>query len=189
MESQAALLESLLCLDGLGRLPRTGWLQAGLAQPESIAAHTCGVALIALALAERENPPVDSERALSLAVLHDTPEALLGDLPRSATELLGKEAKRGAEERAADLLLGPIGPRAQALFREGHARETRAARFVALCDKLHLGLQLVHHRRLGRRGLGEFEAGLAALDCGEFTACDALKQTLLRALDVEDQAQ
>lgn len=178
-----ALLPALLRLDGLGRLPRTGWLQAGIPSPESVAAHTAGVAFLALALAERESPPVDPERALALALLHDAPEALLTDLPRTAARLLPEGVKRAAEARAGAELLAPFGPAARALFEETHARETRAARFVALCDRLHLGLQLVHHARTGRRGLDDFERGLVALDCGEFAACAALRAALLAALD------
>jgi len=178
----AALLDSLLALDGLGRLPRTGWLQAGLAHPESVAAHTAGVAFVALALASREAPPVPPERAVALALVHDAGEALLSDLPRTATELLGFEVKRAAEARAGARLLGPFGAEARGLFGEAHARETRAARFVALCDKLHLGLQLVHHRERGVRGLAAFERGLAALDCAGFPACAALRDALLQRL-------
>lgn len=171
----------------MGRLPRTGWVQVGIPDPESIAAHTSGVAFIALALAEREEPPLDPARTVALALLHDAPEALLTDLPRAASELLGRDVKHAAEGRAAELLLGPLGSAAQRLFAEVHARDSRAARFVAVCDKLHLGLQVVHQRRLGRRGLDEFERGLAALDCGEFRACSSFKATLLAALPRGDE--
>ena len=179
----SALVEALLRLDGLGRLPRTGWLQAGIPSPESIAAHSLGVAYVALALAPREDPPIDAQEAVALSVVHDAPEALLTDLPHTATEHLGTDVKRAAEARAAAELLAPLGEPALALHARYAARSERTARFVAVCDKLHLGLQLVHHARTGRRGLEEFEAGLARLDCGEFDACAAFRDELLSALE------
>ena len=181
------LLEALLDLDGLGRLPRTGWLQVGIGTPESIAAHTTGVAFVALALAEREEPPLDPARVIALALVHDAPEALLGDLPRSATELVGPGVKREAESRAARKLLGPLGPMAEELFGEVHAKDSRAARFVSLCDKLHMGLQVLHHRRCGQRGLEGFERGLKTLDCNGFGACHQLRNLLVQALAQVDR--
>lgn len=177
-------LALLLRLTALARLPRTGWLLAGVPAPESIAAHSHGVALLVLALAEAVEPPLDRGRALALAALHDAPEAVLSDLPRAATRLLPAGAKRAAEERAADELLGGA-PALHALWREHHAQESREARFVRLCDGLHLGLMALAYRRAGVRGLDDFRATLAALDASAFAPCEALRRSLLAALDGE----
>jgi len=174
----AALLEFL----ALERLPRTGWLQAGLPAAESIAAHSQGVATLALTLGAAVEPPLDLDRAVSLAVAHDLPEARLGDLPRRATELLPAGAKRAAERAAADALLGPFAPAARARLDEYLEGATREARFVALCDRLHLALRLLGYARSGARGLGRFRAGVEALDCGEFAPAARLHGELVRAL-------
>jgi putative hydrolase of HD superfamily len=176
-------LAALLPLLALDRLPRTGWLMAGVGAPESVAAHSLGTALVALALAPRVRPELDVERAIALAVVHDVPEALLTDLPKCAAELLPAGAKAVAEERAAKQLLGPLGPEALALFDELAAGTTREARFVRLCDRLHLGLRWLGYRREGARGLEGFRAGLVALECGEFAPCAELKAELLAAPD------
>ena len=173
-------LDELLPLLALERLPRTGWLLAGVRQPESIAAHTLGTALVALTLGPRVDPPLDVEHALALALVHDVPEALLTDLPRSAAELLPPGAKAAAEGRAAQRLLGPEG---QALFREFAGGETREARFVRLCDKLQLGLRWLGYLREGARGLEEFRPGLVQLACAEFEPCARLRDELLRAAE------
>jgi len=176
-------LAALLPLLALDRLPRTGWLLAGVRAPESVAAHSLGTALVVLALAPRVRPALDVEHAVALAVVHDVPEALLTDLPKRAAELLPPGAKAAAEARAAELLLAPLAPEALALFRELGARETREARFVTLCDKLQLGLRWLGYLREGARGLDEFRPGLAALECAEFAPCAALRDELLAAAD------
>jgi len=175
-------LPLLLRLTALSRLPRTGWLQAGVAHPESIADHSLGTALVALVLGPEIDPPLDVERAVALAVIHDAPEALLGDLPRRAAELLPPGAKAAAEERAAEELFAGA-PAARSLWAEFHAGRTREARFARACDKLHLGLQLLAYRRAGNGELGGFRAGLESLDLLDLAPCHALRDELLEALD------
>jgi putative hydrolase of HD superfamily len=182
-------LEALLPLLALDRLPRTGWLLAGVAAPESVAAHSLGTALVALTLGPRVAPALDLDRAVSLAVLHDAPEALLTDLPRSAAECLPEGAKAAAEDHAARRLLAPLSEEAHARFNEYRAQETREARFARLCDKLHLGVRWLGYRREGHAGLGEFRAVVAVLDCGEFAPCVDLRAEILAAADRLDAGE
>jgi len=175
-------LASLLALGGLARLPRTGWLQAGLYEAESVAAHAHGVATLVLALAGEVEPALDVDRAVTLAVVHDAPEALLGDLPRTAQELLPPGAKAAAEAEAAARLLGAFAPAAHARFVEFGEGASREARFVRVCDRLHLGLELLARGRSGARGLGRFAGVLAGLQCAEFAPAERLRLELIAAL-------
>jgi 5'-deoxynucleotidase YfbR-like HD superfamily hydrolase len=176
-------LEALTPLLALGRLPRTGWIQRGVAEPETIAAHVLGTCHVVLALGPRVKPPLDVERALCLALLHDAPEALTGDLPRAAAELLPAGAKAEAEARAAERLLAPLSDLAHERWREYRAGETREARFAKVCDRLQLGVQLVAYTRAGARGLEEFRAVVEELDCDGFAPAEALRGEILAALD------
>lgn len=178
-------LGSLLDLLALDRLPRTGWLLAGVAAPESVAAHSLGTSLVALAVGPQVKPPLDVDRAVTLCVVHDAPEAWLGDLPRKGAAHLPSGAKKAAEASIADELLGNLSALSQARYSEYAAGESREARFARACDKLHLGLRLLGYVRAGERGLGDLAQGLAALDCSEFPPCEALRQTILEALDAE----
>jgi len=183
-------LEALLQLASLERLPRTGWLLAGLPVAESVAAHALGTALVALALGPRVEPALAVDRAVALAVVHDAAEALLGDLPRAGAELLPPGAKHLAEARAEELLLGalsggPAGSTALERARELREGKSREARFVRLCDKLQLGVRLVGYLRAGARGLDGFRAGLEGLACEEFPPCDALRREILGAIEEE----
>lgn len=176
-------LEPLLQLLNLDHLPRTGWLTAGIPRPESIAAHSLGTALVALALGPRVSPALDVDRAVTLAVVHDAPEAWLTDLPKRAAALLPPGAKAQAEARAAHGLLEPLSGPALERYEEFRAQETREARFARLCDVLHLGVRLVGYQRAGHAGLAEFRTGLAELVCEGFPPCEELRREILAALD------
>lgn len=176
-------LAALLALGALEHLPRTGWLQHGIGEAESVAAHVLGAVHVALALAPRVEPAVDVDRVVALVAVHDAPEALLGDLPLGAAERLPPDAKAQAERRAAEDLLSPLSSEARARWEEYAAGATREARLARLCDKLQLGLRLLAYVRAGRRGLDDFRAVLADLDAAEFPPAEALRRELLAALD------
>jgi putative hydrolases of HD superfamily len=63
----------------LKRLRRQGWVDRGVADPESVADHSYRLALLVLIIASR-SPVVDAGRAVTLALAHDLPEALAGDI-------------------------------------------------------------------------------------------------------------
>ena len=176
-----SLLDPLLPLLAQGDLPRTGWLLAGIAPAESVAAHVLGVAQVALALAPQVAPPLDLGRVLAMALVHDAGEVLSGDLPRRASAALPPGAKAALDRALAAVVLTPLGPAALAADAEYAAQATREARFVKLCDRLQLGVRLVGYERAGRLGLADFRAGLATLDAAEFAPCAALLAELLAA--------
>lgn len=183
-----SLLPPLLALLPLDRLPRTGWVIVGVLDPESISDHILSTCHLVLALAPRVSPPLDTDRALALAAVHDAPEALTGDLPHGASSRLSAEARREMDRDAGLAILTPLSPLAverHAEYLEGLSRE---ARLVRLCDKLQLGVRLVALRRAGIGGLDEFREGLLALDASEFTPAEDLRREILDALDALDQS-
>ena len=72
---------------------------------------------------------------------------------------------------------------------EYRSRSTREARFVALCDKLHLGVRWLGYHDAGVRGLESFRESLSALDCREFAVCEELRRSILAAADRERDAR
>ncbi len=63
----------------LKRVPRTGWVQkVGIQDAESVAAHSYGVTLLAVALAERAG--YDPLKLAKLALVHDLSESIVGDI-------------------------------------------------------------------------------------------------------------
>ncbi len=162
-------LDLLAAAADLKRLPRTGWLFAGIHRPESVADHSYATALLCLALADaiQRDPagqglsaPLDVERLLRIALLHDLAEALVTDLPRRTTELLGEATKHAAERRALEQITAGLaaGPDYVALWEEYTASASPEARLVHDADKLEMAHQALQYAHAGVRGLEEFAA-------------------------------
>src|SRR2546423_2254696 len=98
------MLSVLLELQRLKRLDRTGWVLRGLpAGAESVAAHSYGVALSAMLLADEcaaRGVEVNTERVLRIALLHDLAETRTGDMPRTVAKYYGAEVRKRAEREA-----------------------------------------------------------------------------------------
>ena len=67
------LLEALK----LKSLPRTGWLRAGIENPESVAAHSWGVAWLCMVLCPND---LNKLKVLEMALIHDLAEVRIGDI-------------------------------------------------------------------------------------------------------------
>lgn len=153
------LIELLLHGNQLKRTTRTGWAQRGIVNPESVAAHSYGVAYTALMLADWLDETVDLARLLAMALLHDLPEGLTSDIPAPAWRYLPRAEKAGAERRALTDIVSGAAAAADllALWDELVANETVEARLVHDADKLDLFLQAtVYERHTGNRQLEEF---------------------------------
>jgi len=132
---------------------RTGWELRGVDDPESVAAHSWGVAYLVLALGERfrgELPEVDLDRALRLAVVHDVAEAETGDIATRADthpERMDPATKAAAERRAMDDLGGPLPDALRAAWDDYETRESPEAVLVKECDLLDVCMQAVIYER------------------------------------------
>lgn len=156
------LRDRLIEILALKELPRTGWVRVGVPGPESVAAHSWGVAWLVLALCPEG---LDPGRALAMAVLHDVAEVRVGDLtPHDGVDAAEKSAR---EQRAIIDLLGPLpaGRELTELWWEYEYGASAEARFVRACDRLDMALQAA--RYAGRDGLdtSEFvDSALGVLD-------------------------
>ena len=173
----ATLLDLVLELQLLDRVPRAGYLLRGIADGESVAEHSFHLAMIVRLLAPRE-PGLDAGRAVELALLHDLGELRIGDLPANAARYFPDGAKHVAEQRAVEELLAPDETSAQARYREYEERATREARFVAACDKLQMMIKVSVYQRQGRGGLAEFWLHAGNFPGTEFAAVRELFDSL-----------
>ncbi len=162
MQSEAELAAILVLLqhgNQLKRTARTGWAQRGIPQPESVAAHSYGVAFTALVLSQLVAVPIDAGKLLAMAVLHDLPEALTSDIPSPAWSYLPAGIKTEAERHAMTEVLGstPAAATLMALWEELEAAETPEAKLLHDADRLELFLQAANYEEeTGNRKLGEF---------------------------------
>ena len=176
------LLSLLFAINQLKRIPRMGWVVRGVgpADAESVAEHTCCMALTALLLAEMTNEPVDRGRLLTICLLHDLPETQILDLVPTAIHYLTAAVKRQAEEEVLTDLLAelPSGQELRTLwqeFEEGTSVEGRPARDA---DRLEMMIQAAAYERAGWRDLDEFWQAMSR-HRWEFPISEALFRELL----------
>ena len=157
------MLTTLIELQRLKRLERTGWTLRGLPNgTESVASHSFGVGVTAMMLADEvkvRGLEVDCERVLRMALLHDWAETRVGDLPRTAANYFGADARRTAETKAfADVVngLGALESKYQTLYQDYEQRNSLEARLVKAADVIDLLVQAYALERSGAKGLDEF---------------------------------
>ena len=166
------MLSTLIELQRLKTLERTGWMLRGLPPcSESIADHSFGVVVTAMMLADEIGArgfPVDCERVLRMSVMHDWAEALVGDLPRTATRYFGPEARAKAEDEAFNdmtaSLSATVAEKYRALHKVYEERECLESRIVKAADIVDLLVQSLAFERAGLRGLDEFWEGAREYD-------------------------
>ncbi len=68
----------------LSHIDRTGWVQRGMQNPESVAEHIYGCWLLGTFLLPETHtePAYCKQDILEMLLLHDLPEAVTGDIPR-----------------------------------------------------------------------------------------------------------
>jgi putative hydrolase of HD superfamily len=131
----------------LKRTPRTGWVEVSIYQPESVADHTFRTAILSMLYADIEG--LDPLKLLRMALIHDLPEALTGDLtPQEKTEET-REKEETAINQILDLL--PVTQREKYItvwseYREGKTREAQAVRQL---EKIEMALQAKEYQKAG----------------------------------------
>lgn len=153
-----AIATSLLDAVALKQVARAGWVRRGIGAPESVAAHSWGVAWLVVALAPAT---LDRGRALEYAVLHDLAEARVGDLT-PADGVAAAEKHRREAVGLREVVGGLAGGEALVATWERYERQEDAeARFVRQCDRLDMAVQAVAYARTHGADLGEFLASAA----------------------------
>lgn len=155
-ERAARILDTLIELDPLSELPRTGWRLRGITPCESLADHSYFVAVTVMLLVDalrEEGVAVDGEKALRMALMHDTPEAKTGDvpMPQKTPEM---DAALENLERAIVARMLPDGPRAD--WEEAEAGDSLEARIVKAADKIQMMSKALVYGRQRRGHLDEF---------------------------------
>jgi putative hydrolase of HD superfamily len=152
------MLEVILECNELKAIPRMGWRVRGVRDGESVAEHSYAVALTAMFLADRMNLDVDMGRLLRIALLHDLPEHMLGDIHAPATRILGEDVKEAAELRVLERLFEGIenGDEYIALWREFADRTSLEGRLIRAVDKLEMFTQAYQYECAGNRMLDDF---------------------------------
>ncbi|CAG8528880.1 10389_t:CDS:2 [Paraglomus brasilianum] len=153
----AAVLEFLHICENLKRTKRTGWINRNVNFPESISDHMHRMAIIALLL---NDPSIDKDRCVKMAVVHDLAESIVGDI--TPQDGVPKEEKSRREQEAMHKLCKEIlgeTPQSQEIYDlwiEYEKAETREALFVKDIDKFEMIVQAYEYERSENRDLDEF---------------------------------
>jgi len=168
------MLDFMRSVGALKALPRQGWVDRGILNPESVADHSYRAALMAWLLGQQAG--LDAERLLKIMLLHDLPEAIVGDSTPYGPMLeagvnvaeavstwrkrltpdeiaVARQVKHRREAEGLSQMIGSL-PQTCAdelavlwhEYAEGHSPE---ARFASQIDKLEALLQAIEYRQQG----------------------------------------
>lgn len=152
------ILDTLIGLDPLMDLPRTGWRLRGIVPCESLADHSYFVAVTVMLIVDalrEEGVTVDGEKALRMALVHDAPEAKTGDVPMPQKTPEMDAALENLERQLVARML-PEKPRAD--WEEAEAGASLEARIVKAADKIQMMTKALVYGRQQRGDLREFWA-------------------------------
>ena len=121
----------------LKEIPRSGYQFLGVGK-ESVAEHSFGVAFIAYVLSQME-PDADALKLISMCLVHDLPEAKIGDLNYVQKKYVTANENQAVAETTSGLAFGPSLADLIREFNEGRSLEARLARDA---DQLALILEL-----------------------------------------------
>lgn len=127
-------------------LDRSGYRFLGCGK-ESVADHSFTTTFIAYVLS-RLDPSVDALKLITMCLLHDLPEARLGDLNYVQKFYVTPDETAAVDEITRDL---PFGTEISALINEFNAGETREALLAQDADQLSLLLELKNLSDIGHK--------------------------------------
>jgi putative hydrolase of HD superfamily len=123
----------------LKKVSRSGWIRVGLKSPESVADHTFRTALLCMIFSSLEG--LDELKMLQMALIHDLPEVIVGDLTPSEKA----KADKNSEEDAMKSLLAFLPKKVQGkyiqVWHEYASNKTVEAKAVRQLEKLEMALQ------------------------------------------------
>jgi putative hydrolase of HD superfamily len=147
----------------LKRTPRAGFWYYGVRDPETVADHIFGVAILTYVFCHHLNSEqkmeLNIEKALKMAIIHELGEALIGDLHLESRKYLGKcveEGERKAFSEMAESLPENLKEEVKNLYEEFEKGETPEAMLVRSLDKVDLLLQAYVYEKSGYRNLDKF---------------------------------
>lgn len=149
---------------------RLGWPRMGvcdrLLDPypnETVASHQWGVAILVMTITrdpefQAEQPQFDTKKAMEMAMIHDLPELVVGDI--TPADDVTSASKHQGERLAMDWVLGKlpsaIGDSLGQLYAAYEDRQCAESKFVKDCDRLDFLITALMKELQGGPDLNEF---------------------------------
>ena len=118
-------------------IPRSGYHFLGVGK-ESVAEHSYGTAVIAYVMSQLE-PDVDALKLISMCLVHDLPEAKIGDLNYVQKQYVTANEDKAVADTTRNL---PFGASLAGLIREFNQGRSLEAKLAQDADQLALILEL-----------------------------------------------
>jgi putative hydrolase of HD superfamily len=157
------IVDCIAELHALTKLPRIGWVLAGVHDPERVATHCYETAVIACILSRYLSDSVDIGKVLTMALFHEVGEVRLSDLPRRAAPYVGR-AKDQAESEIAQDVLRDVADDIRAIVEEFHDRKTIEARLTEAAEELQIVFAAMMYAKERNGDMSEYRRDAAKYD-------------------------
>jgi putative hydrolase of HD superfamily len=152
------VLDLFEAIHPLDRVPRAGFLLRGVAEPESVSAHSHFVSLLALLVTDEFPGDFDQAKVLAMALTHDLSESVTMDVPMPAADRHLRNAKAEAEQVITEKLLDGFSARYARFHKEFIDASSPEARLLRGLDKAQMMIKVLMYEREHRGRLEEFWA-------------------------------
>lgn len=128
----------------LKRVRRTGWLFAGVHDPETVAEHSFRAAIVGIALATLEG--ADPARTATLCILHDSPESRIGDIEAVGRAYVTTPSPEAVSTHQTSAMPDPVANAFRELIHAYETEETIESRIAHDADKIETLLQALEYQ-------------------------------------------
>jgi putative hydrolase of HD superfamily len=140
-----AVIDFLSSAGKLKTIPRTGWIDSGVKNPESVADHSYRTAVAAMVLSDSLG--LDTLKVLRMALLHDLAEAEIGDITPMQKQDNHAELEDQAMKKMFNVLPESLRGQYWETWREYHAMKTPESILVHDADKIDMILQASEYKQ------------------------------------------
>ncbi len=146
------ILEFTKLVGKLKKIERTGWVTwSNIQNPESVAEHIFRTAVLGMIIADSKE--LDTEKVVRMSLLHDLPEAIIGDWDPIAKKKLGIDTWKRKEKEAVNkmfsLLPANMKEKYIGIWREFEEQKTEEAKVVKQLDRLEMIIQALEYLEEG----------------------------------------
>lgn len=151
-----SIIDFLQLVERLKKTKRTGWINSGVKQPESIADHMYRMGIMAMLITD---PTLDRTKCIKMAIVHDLAEALVGDI--TPFDGVSKERKwlmerDGMREIAKTLDNSSQAQEIESLWLEYEDNKTAESHLVHDLDKCEMIQQAMEYEHSNDKQLNSF---------------------------------
>lgn len=171
------ILEIMCEMSSLSKMPRIGWVLAGVNNAESISDHCFETALLAYFLSKNINQKVDMGKIMMMALFHEVGETRLSDLPRRAKPYVKKFKKEGEKNISIDVL-GDYAEEINTILDEFEEKKTLEARLTEAAEELQIIFKSLIYAKENNGDMSEYRQDVAAYDSLGIEMADAISKII-----------